>query len=980
MIQCFRLFAFLTTLLPVLIFAWGVILWDNPAYALFQTRQQGERNLATGNYSSRKENVQKVSIKELRKDASWTSFLSRNGEGWNVLQDQATHYLRVEATDSSPRTQRKLSSQSGAAQADDLAEEAKKFIRENEAIFKVSWQDFRLEKVHQRGGIWYVRFSQYAQSIPVYGGNLTLRYRSSGDLLGFRGNIYPGITIEPHSSLDSQTAIEIIAKSLGLSPDSITCSKSRLVIYPFFVEEGSESNSYRLCWEIETTSPQQVKGWKYFIDAQKGEIIESYDLARYAVSGKVQGQILPKYPGKMITVPFPNLKVMLADKTSPLMYENLDQDPGWYGTSLFRWEYGTPLVSSPGTEEADPEAGHSGSALYGYNLRGSYYENLPKREYLTTKPIALPQQSDGKHIVLRFWRWLGVEGSGSDEADIEISTLPGNWQVIWSNPKYPIFDGDWKLIFYDLSPYLSANQSTLSIRWGMGPTNSFYNYCGWNLDDIGIFRAVQGITNESGNFTFSNEAENNILDLSLQGTYFQIKNQKGEGLVYTNGHISRNSTITITLKATGDYNPLTDTGTISASDDIDELNAYYHANHLIEYLKTLDPNFPENKALFPVSITVHNTAESTKSYWLNGDGISLGEGDKVEYQDFAQYSDIIYHEVTHVVTDSIYESSPSSNPVRFTQFDAMHEAFSDYWACTINDDSQVADGGFWSQGALRDLENDLHYRLNYGKELYESSLILSGAMWNLRKELRRRYGEQGIVVANTLFLLATYAEPVTYLDFLLDVLAVDEVKYNRAYRDLIKDSFGRKGIAEPPARPTSIVVSVDRSTIKLSWEKVAEASGYNLYYDISSIRALQSESRYTPGGIPGSGGTSGGGDGGSMDNTGGGWGGSGSDMNNGTSGGSNGGSSSVKNLANKINVGNVTSYTLTNLQNNTTYRLLLTAYNNYEVESSPSQDIYATIVDPNSNKPTYIYVPTPVSSGSSSKSKTCFIMTLCRWF
>ncbi|MEW6382334.1 MAG: hypothetical protein AB1611_22450 [bacterium] len=972
MVQCVRLLASISTLLPLIIFIGGIALWDNPAYALLQSGKGKRERSLTGNYSSRGEDAQIISPQRLQKDESWRYFLARNGGDWKVLRSQTANYLRVEATgtSSSGKAQRKLSSQA------DLIEESKKFIRENESIFQVSYQDFHLERVYQRGEIWYVRFSQYAQSIPVYGGYLTLRYQQSGKLLTFGGTVYPGITIDPQSSLDSRTAIGMVAQSRGLSPDSLTCNQPRLVIYPL---QDTQPVAYRLCWEIEATCPRLAKGWRYFIDAQDGSIIEYYDRARYSVFGKVEGQILPEYPGTILTVPFSNLTATLLDKTSPLMFENLNQDPGWAGTSLFRWEYGIPVAGSSGSEETDPDAGHTGSAVYGYNLRGSYYENLTNREYLTTKPIT--RQSGSKKTVLRFWRWLGVEGSNSDKANIEISSLPGNWHVVWSNPLEPIYDGEWKLVSYDLSSFLSGNPGTFSIRWGMGPTNSFYNYCGWNIDDIGVYHAVQGVTDENGSFTFTNEAANNILDISLKGTYFQVRNHEGEGLVYTNGNIVRNrpDEITVTLKAASDYNPQTDTGTISASGDIDELNAYYHANYLIEYLKAIDPNFPGRRdSFFPISITVHNTEEINNSYWLEGDGIYLGEGDKAEYQDFSLYSDIIYHEVSHAVTDTIYESNPVSNPSRFNQFDAMHEAFSDYWACTINNDSLIAEGGFWNQGALRDLENDLHYRLNYGDELYESSLILSGAMWNLRKELRRRYGENGIKTANTLFLFAAYAEPVSYLDFLLDILAVDEAKYDRAYRDIIKDSFGLKGIAEPPAEPSSIVVSVDRSTVKLSWERVAEAQGYNLYYDVSAIRAVQSASRYTPGGSSG--------DGGSMDSGTGGTGGNGGDMNGGTPGGNSGNNSgtngSIRNLRNKVDVGNVTSYNLTNLQNNTTYRILLTAYNEYDVESSPSQDIYATPVDPNNtSKTNYIYVPTPVSSGSSDdKSKMCFIGTIGSWF
>jgi len=988
MVQRDRLLDSLSILLSLIICIGGIALWGSPAYALLSTNNnngKGEKNL-TGNYFQTRENTQRVSHQELRKDASWKSFLSKKGEGWKILRNEAENYLRVDNTDLSGKPSRKLSNQT------DFAEEAKKFIQENESIFKISYQNFRMEKVYQRGGIWYVRFSQYVpqpapmEDVPVYGSNLTFRYQQSGNLLTFGGNIYPGITLDPQFSqprpeaqpapvaVDSQAAIRIAADNLGLSPDSLTCNEPRLVIYPY-TEQDNQNVTY-LCWEIEITSAagasssMQARGWRYFIDARNGTIIEGYDRARYVISGKIQGQIFPEYPNMMISAPFPNLKIMVLDKTTPLMYENLNSNPAWLGTSLFSWEYGTPVQEVNGNG-SDPGSGHTGAKVYGYNLQGSYPSNMPNREYLTT-PSITRIGGGGKNTMLRFWRWLGVEGSNSDRVNIEVNDYPGIWREIWSNPKESIYDGDWKLISYDLSSFLTDSKNALFVRWGLGPTNNSYNYCGWNLDDIGVYNSVQGVTNESGDFTITDEADNNILDINLKGVYFNVKNTLGEGLVYTNGNVSRNNTINITLKSNNDYNPQTDAGVINASADIDELNAYYHANRLIEYIKTIDPSFPGDRAsFFPVSLTVHDIEESTNSYWLEGDGIYFGEGNKFEYQDFAQYSDIIYHEVTHAVTDSIYESKPQSNPTRFTQFDAMHESFSDYWACTMNDDSQIAEGGFWTGGALRNLENTLHYKLNYGDELYESSLILSGAMWNLRKALRNEYGEQGIKLADTLFLFATYAEPTSYLDFLLDVLAVDEARYGRANRTLITDSFGTKGIAESPSRPSSILAKVDSSSVKLSWERVAGANGYILYYDISAIRALSS-SRYntggTPGGTPGGGSTPGGSDGGD-----------GGTMDGGTSGGSDGtgNSNTTRNLQNKVNVGDVNTYTLTGLQSNTTYLILITSYNEYDIESSPSQNIYATPTDPNSIKQNYILVP---GASQSSTKKTCFISSIGNWF
>ncbi|MGA1875884.1 MAG: hypothetical protein ACMUIA_09780, partial [bacterium] len=584
----------------------------------------------------------------------------------------------------------------------------------------------------------------------------------------------------------------------------------------------------------------------------------------------------------------------------------------------------------------------------------------------------------GENSVLRFWRWLGVEGSDEDKATVDVcNNLSGNWTNIWTNPKEPLYDGDWKLVSYDLSS-LSDGKETIFIRWGMGPTNGTYSSCGWNIDDIGLYSSIRRVTDKNGVFLFTGESQMNTLDVYLKGSYFQVKNGEGEGLVYTRGNIGSNTTnLNITITPTSNYNAQTDSGIIALPSAIDELNSYYHANHLIDYIQKLDSRFLEQHASsFPITITVNNPAEPSNSYWLQGDGIYLGQGDNSEYRDFAQFSDVIYHEVAHAITDSIYESDPASNPRRFTTFDAMHEAFSDYWACTINNDPEIAEGGFWlNHEALRTLENDYHYRLNYGDELYESSLILSGAMWDLRQALRSKYGDIGIKIADTLFLFAMYGEPVTYLDFLLDILAVDDSKYNSSNESLIISTFGLRGISAPPAAPNYITVSVKNKYVGLSWNEVSEATGYKLYYNATVIRALTSAARYNPGGSSG-GDSSGGMDG---SNTGGGGSNNGdmTDDNNSSGGNNSGTSNNLSSYSNKVDIGDVTTYQLTNLQNNTEYRLVLTSYNEYGVESSPSQQIYATPVDPNS---AINYILVPVNQPAGKSKLGCFISTIGSWF
>ncbi len=925
------------------------------SYALFSPNKTRTKSL---NNNLGEISLKKLSPQELQSNEILRPLLSKYGQDWSIFWNTQINSLS-RAINRNPA----LESTEKVLNQREVLQKAQNFLIENEILLKVNATDFLVKKISEKGNTWYIKFQQQKDNVPIYGANFTIRYNQYGKLLIFGGEIYPEITLNTAYTLNETEATNLAVDNLNLPDEEpLRIETPRLIIFPN-LELDNEETPYLLCWEIAIYSTSQAKGWKYIIDAHNKVIRKILDLNRYMVSGNIQGKILPKYFNDTpITTSFPYLNISLLNKEAPVMFENLNANPGWNGTSpLYSWEFGPP--NSIASNFGGPTYAHTGDNIFGYNLSGPYQDNIVNPEYLSTSMIDCTQ---GNNLVLRFWRWLGVEGS-ADYASINIKDSSSwSWYEMWSNPKNLINDQEWKLVYYDISSYADGKEN-LSISWGMGPTDSSYNLCGWNLDDIGIYNSVRAVTDLNGNFQMNDEATNNILDVSLNGSYFQVISAKYASLIYTKNNVGSNSTgINITLTTSSNFDQISETGLINSSGGIDELNAYYHANNMLKHLSGIDGNFLKNhQSFFPIKMTVQNEAELNNSYWLLGDGIYFGLGDGTEFRDCAQFSDIIYHELGHAITDAIYDSQNGSNS-RFNSFDAMHETFSDYWACTINNDSQIAEGGFWiNHSALRNLNNNLDYQTNYGEELYDSSLILSGAMWELRQALRGKYGDAGIQIADKLFLFAMYAEPTSYFNFLLDVIAVDNDRNNGNNEDLIREVFGSKGIAEPPTSPIEIMVTSENSIITLNWGPVSGATGYNLYYNISAIRTVN---RYTTGETgENDGGSGGNDDGGSMDDNS-----QGSDNN--TSGG---GGSSENNYENKIDVGDTTFYQLDNLQNNTEYRLLLTSYNEYGVESSPSQQIYAIPQDPNATDSTiqYILVPTE-SSSNDDKSSTCFIKNI----
>ncbi len=159
--------------------------------------------------------------------------------------------------------------------------------------------------------------------------------------------------------------------------------------------------------------------------------------------------------------------------------EDLSSDPNW--TTEGAWAWGQPSGQGGLHGEPDPETGHTDLYVYGYNLDGDYTNNTPV-QYLTSTPIDCTGQWG---LRLSFWRWLGVERPPYDHATVEISNDGATWHLLWEN-EATIEDDEWTLQDFDIAPF-ADNQPAVFLRWGMGPTDSGWAYCGWNIDDIQIY-------------------------------------------------------------------------------------------------------------------------------------------------------------------------------------------------------------------------------------------------------------------------------------------------------------------------------------------------------------------------------------------------------------------------------------------------------------------------------------------------------------
>jgi hypothetical protein len=164
----------------------------------------------------------------------------------------------------------------------------------------------------------------------------------------------------------------------------------------------------------------------------------------------------------------------------PIYLWDMSTNPGWDTEGL--WAYGQPTGNGGQYGGPDPTGGHTGNNVYGYNLNGDYENNLAER-HLTTTAIDCSNLMD---VQLKFRRWLGVERNYYDHAYIRVSADGSNWSTIWENPDAETSDGSWQLVEFDISN-IADEQETLYVRWTMGTTDTAWQYCGWNIDDVEIW-------------------------------------------------------------------------------------------------------------------------------------------------------------------------------------------------------------------------------------------------------------------------------------------------------------------------------------------------------------------------------------------------------------------------------------------------------------------------------------------------------------
>ncbi|RKZ25472.1 hypothetical protein DRQ29_06270, partial [bacterium] len=125
-----------------------------------------------------------------------------------------------------------------------------------------------------------------------------------------------------------------------------------------------------------------------------------------------------------------------------------------------------------------------------------------------------------------------------------------------------------------------------------------------------------------------------------------------------------------------------------------------------------------------------------------------------------------YHEYTHGVTHHIYpgDALPYSG-----QSGAIDEALSDYFPCSIFDDSRMGEHVFIDDSShiMRNLNNANRYPEDFIDEVHYDDQIVAGAWWDIRSEI-------GVGYTDSLVHFARFSYPADFETFMYAILAIDD--------------------------------------------------------------------------------------------------------------------------------------------------------------------------------------------------------------
>ncbi len=196
-----------------------------------------------------------------------------------------------------------------------------------------------------------------------------------------------------------------------------------------------------------------------------------------------------------------------------------------------------------------------------------------------------------------------------------------------------------------------------------------------------------------------------------------------------------------------------------------QLTTFIHTNNVMAYARRFAGDLPYLDELLVANVNINNSCNA----FYDGTTINFYR-EAGSCGNTGRLADVVYHEFGHALHD--HGILPGVGA-----FDgAASEGLSDYLAATITGDSGMGRGFFNSAAPLREIDpSDKEHRWPEDiAEIHYTGLIISGALWDMRKALIASLGEtEGVEVADRIFYQAM-RRAVDIPTMYLEALAADD--------------------------------------------------------------------------------------------------------------------------------------------------------------------------------------------------------------
>ncbi|MHB9040498.1 MAG: T9SS type A sorting domain-containing protein [Melioribacteraceae bacterium] len=206
---------------------------------------------------------------------------------------------------------------------------ARKFLQKYSNLFKIDADNSKLRFVEVTGNdkMNYVKFRQVYHNIPVYGTEYIITTDLNGAVLSAIGRHYPvDLNCATTASLNKDEAFNRAKNDIG-SSEKFKLYRSDLLILP-------HKGKFRLAWKMDISTEARGGSWKYFVDANSGEVLEKYRVSSDAVE-TVRHENKPFEPVEKV-----NPAIIQPTVNSTLLFSEVDGHGNIYETYPDITEFG----------------------------------------------------------------------------------------------------------------------------------------------------------------------------------------------------------------------------------------------------------------------------------------------------------------------------------------------------------------------------------------------------------------------------------------------------------------------------------------------------------------------------------------------------------------------------------------------------------------------------------------------------------------